>query len=426
MSIVTFLVAAAIPLALQAQAAESVRVAERTEPEVVAAVRGGNASLSAARVGASARALGPEQVRWPFPMIEVMPMLGMTFDGDPGLQIMARQTIPRRARLEADRTARGRMADAAGFEADALELDLIAMARMTYAELWGVQERAARMREFGTQLGLYRESALAQYAAGRGPQQAVLGIQVERSMLAQKVEALEEERSALTSRLAVLTGGRLRIGPADRLAAPSAALASRAVDGEGIASHPMLRAGRAMQEAEQAMAEMNRTMLRPEFTVGVNLNLSKMAFDRMFGMEPVMPAVGVMLPLWRGGIRASIREAELRTTQRELETTNAALQLESELNDVASQLERVRGRINVYENTLRPEVRQTLDASISGFQAGMMRFLELLEAQRMALEVELDLIMARVRAAELTARLDATTGGISSIDGASTPATTRP
>jgi outer membrane protein, heavy metal efflux system len=414
--IVTCLLVAAIPPALHAQTAASVapQGVERTEAEVVAAVRAGNASLSAARVGASARALGPEQVRWPFPMIEVMPMLGMTFDGEPGMQVMARQTIPRRAGLEADRTARGRMADAAGFEAEALELELIAMARMTYAESWGVQERATLMQEFGTQLGLYREFALAQYAAGRGPQQAVLSIQVERSMLAQKVEALEEERSALTSRLAVLTGGRLRIGPADRLAAPSAALAPRAVGGEGIASHPMLSAGRAMQDAEEAMAEMNRTRLRPEFTVGVNLNLSKMAFDRMYGLEPVMPAVGVMLPLWRGGIRASIREAELRATQRELETTNAALQLESERNDVASQLERVRGRINVSENTLRPEVRQTLDASISGYQAGMMRFLELLETQRMALEVELDLIMARVRAAELTARLDATTGGISS------------
>jgi outer membrane protein, heavy metal efflux system len=180
----------------------------------------------------------------------------------------------------------------------------------------------------------------------------------------------------------------------------------------------MLQAGQAMQDAELAMVDMNRTMLRPEFTVGVNLNLSKMAFDRMYGLEPVMPAVGVMLPLWRGGIRASIREAELRAEQRELETANTALQHESEFYDVTRQLARVRSRIAVYENTLRPQVRQTLDANLSGYQAGTMRFLELLEAQRMALEVELDLIMARVRAAELTARMDATSATAPSIDDA--------
>jgi outer membrane protein, heavy metal efflux system len=172
----------------------------------------------------------------------------------------------------------------------------------------------------------------------------------------------------------------------------------------------MLEAGRAMEAAERAMADMNRTMLRPDITVGVNLNLSRMAFDRMYGLEPVMPAVGLMLPLWRGGVRARIAEAELRATQRELETADARLRLEAELADVVAQLERVRGRIAVYETTLRPQVQQTLDASLTGYQAGTTRFLELLDAQRMALDVELDLIMARVRAAELSARLDAAAG----------------
>jgi outer membrane protein TolC len=168
-----------------------------------------------------------------------------------------------------------------------------------------------------------------------------------------------------------------------------------------------------MQASEQAMAEMNRTMLRPDFTLGINVNLSRMAFDRMYGQEPVMPAIGVMLPLWRGGIRARIQESELRATQRELETADARVQLEAEFRDALAQLSRVRSRIAVYEGTLRPQVRQTLDASLAGYRAGTTRFLELLDTQRMALEVELDLIMAHVRAAGLAARLDAALGRVS-------------
>jgi outer membrane protein, heavy metal efflux system len=407
-----------------------------TEAAVIAAVRAGSPTLAAARTGAAADAQGPPQVRWGFPMVEVMPMVGAIRDGEPGAQVMARQPIPWPGRLAADREARTWMAQATSLEADALERELVAMARMTYAELWGLQEQATHMATFGRQLELYREAALAQYAAGRGPQQAVLGIQVEGGMLAQRLEALEEQRSALAARLTALTGGRVRIAANDRLAPPAAvaaappggAVAPGAAPGTpaaprvtpqdadayraAVASHPMVEAGRAMQSAEQAMAQMNRYMLRPEFTLGVNLNLSRMAFDRMYGQEPVMPAIGVMLPLWRGGIRARIQEAELRATQRELETADARLQLEAEVDDVLAQLARVRGRIAVYENTLRPQVRQTLDAGLAGYQAGTMRFLELLDAQRMALDVELDLVMTRVREAELVARLDAITENV--------------
>jgi outer membrane protein, heavy metal efflux system len=391
-----------------------------TEEAIVAAVQTSFA-LQASRASAAADAERPGQVRWPFPMVEVMPMPAVILDGEMGAQVMARQTIPWPARLAADRTARLRMAAAGAHEADALALDLVTAARMTFAELWGLQEQVARIQEYITQLELYREAALAQYAAGRGPQQAVLGIQVEAEILAQRLEALLEDRAALLARIEALTSGNVRIGPADQLAPPAARPgqppgeggatgAAAAAYRSELADHPMLGAGRAMVEAEEAMAAMSRTMLRPEFTVGVNLNLSRMAFDRMYGQEPVMPAIGVMVPLWRGGVRAQVREAELRARQRELETADVRVRLEAELDDVLTQLDRVQSRIARYEGQLRPQVRQTLDASLAGYQAGVTRFLELLDAQRMALNVEVDLIMARVRAAALAARLDAVTG----------------
>jgi outer membrane protein, heavy metal efflux system len=384
----------------------------RTEAEVVAAVRAHNLALRGARQGALADAERPGQVRWAFPMVELMPMPGMLLDGEVGAQLMARQPIPWPRRLAADRAARSSMAEASALEVDAMELELVGIARATYAELWGLQEQAALITGYVRRLEQYRESALAQYAAGRGPQQAVLGIQVEGEILAQRLESLAEDRAGLVARLAALTGGQLRIADADRLAPPSPAppVADRAGYLAAVATHPQVEAGRAMQAAEESMADMSRTMLRPDFTVGVNLNLSRMAFDRMYGQEPVMPALGVMLPLWRGGVRAQVREAELRASQRELETAGARVSLEAELDDVLTQIARVQDRIARYEDRLRPQVRQSLDASLSGYQAGTTRFLELLDAQRMALDVEMDLIMARVREAQLAARLDATVG----------------
>jgi outer membrane protein, heavy metal efflux system len=382
-----------------------------TEAEVVAAVQAGSLALAAARTGAVAAAEGPAQVRWPFPMVEVMPMVGAIADGEPGAQVMARQPIPWPGRLAADRAARGATAAAAGFEAEALELELVRLARSAYAELWGLQEQARLIAGYTTQLRLYREAALGQYAAGRGPQQAVLGIQLESEMLAQRLEALSESVAGVAAELEALTGGRVRVQPGDSLASPAGAGARRpSPDGTDLDGHPVVAAGRAMEAAERSMADGVRTMLRPELSLGVNLNLSRMAFDRMYGQEPVMPAIGLSLPLWRGGVRAEIRAAELRASQRGLEAADARLALEAELRDVVAQMARVEDRIARYEDRLRPQVRQTLDASMAGYQAGTTRFLELLDARRMALEVETDLIMARVRHAQLGARLDAVVG----------------
>jgi outer membrane protein, heavy metal efflux system len=382
-----------------------------TESDVVDAVRAGNLALQAARTGAEAAAERPGQVRPADPMVEVMPMPRMLLDGEPGLQVMGRQPITWRDRLRADREARGLMADATALEADAFEREQVLMARMIYAELWALQEMAARIDTFITQLDLFHESALSQYRTGRGPQQAVLGIGVEAEMRAQRLEVLREEEAGLAAQLAVLTGGRIAVSREDRLAPPSTSAPSDAAAFQAaIAVHPMVEAGRAMQDSEEAMARMARTMLRPDLTVGVNLNLSRMAFQRMYGQEVAMPSVGVMIPLRRESIRAEIREAEYRAGQRELETAHTRLALESELADVLAQLERVRTRIDRYENRLRPQVRQTLEATIVGYQAGLMRFLELLDIQRMALEVETDLIMARMQEAILIARLDAVIG----------------
>jgi outer membrane protein TolC len=382
-----------------------------TEDDIVEAVRRHNLALQAARAGASAEAERPDQVRWPFPMVEAMAMPQMIADGDLGLSLMARQQIPWGERLRADRAARAAMADAAGFEAGYFEREQVLMGRTAYAELWGLQEQRALIDSFRVQLAFYREIALDQFRAGRGPQQAVLNIELERQMLTQRLDALEEKATGQRAMIAALTGGSLRLSPADRLARPeTAAVEDPAVVSDLIDTHPMVAAGQSMREAEEAMGRMARTMLRPDFTVGATVNLSPAARQRMFGQEVFTPSVGVMLPLWRGGIRAEIREFEERARQRELEMEHTRVMLGAEAADALSQIERVRARVARYERELLPTVEQALDASLLGYQTGAVRFLELLDAQRMAFNIETDLIEARVQEAQLQARLAAITG----------------
>lgn len=381
-----------------------------TEEAVVEAVRSSNLSLEAMRAGAAAEALRPEQVRWPFPMAEVMVMPQMIAGGELGIGLAARQTIPQTGRLAADRDARAAMAEAALYESSAFERDQVLAARTAFAELWGLQEQRALVDTFRTRLALYRESALAQVRTGRGPQQAVLNIQVEADMLAQRLDTIEESGAALRARLSALTGGTLHLRLADRLAAPDGARRQGDDFVEAVGAHPAVAAGEAMRTSEEAVARMRAAMLRPEFTVGATVNLSPMARAGRYGQEIVTPMIGVMLPLWRSGVRAEVRESEERARQRGLETEHVRVVLVAEAEDAFARLDRVRQRIIRYEQVLLPTVQQALESTLSGYRTGAIRFLELLDAQRMAFTIESDLIEARVLEAALVARLDAITG----------------
>jgi outer membrane protein, heavy metal efflux system len=388
-----------------------------TEDIIVEAVRQHNLALQAARAAASAEAERPDQVRWPFPMVEAMAMPQMIAEGELGLSLMARQQIPWGDRLRADRAARAAMAEAAGFEAGSFEREQVLIGRSAYAELWGLQEQRTLVDSFRVQLAFYREIALDQFRTGRGPQQAVLNIELERQMLTQRLDALEEKATGQRAMIAALTGGSVRLRPTDRLARPeTAAVEDPAMVSDLIETHPMVSPGQSMRDAEEAMGRMARTMLRPDFTVGATVNLSPAARQRMFGQEVFTPSLGVMLPLWRGGIRAEIREFEERARQRELETEHTRIMLGAEAADALSQIERVRARIARYERELLPTIEQTLDASLLGYQTGVVRFLELLDAQRMAFTIQVDVIEARVQEAQLQARLAAITGPLGRAD----------
>lgn len=379
-----------------------------TEDDVVAAVREHNATVQAARAGALADAERPDQVRPMFPMAELMLMPQMIAEGQAGVAVGARQTIAWRDRLRAQRAGYEFSALASQLSADALERQVVLFARAAYAELWGVQERRARIDTYVDELELYVESALTNFRTGRGPQQAVLNLELEGEVLQQRLAALSEQEAALSAQLAGLTGGQLRLAPGVRLAPPTSAAPD--LDETALADHPAVEAGQAMEEAAAADIRLRQTLLRPDLTVGAAINLSPMAREGRYGQELVTPTIGMTLPLWRGGVRAEIREAEQRRVQRELETRDVRVELAAEAEEVVRRLAEVRARIERYETRLQPRAEQTLEATLIGYQTGLVRFLELLDAQRTALDIDIDLVQARVDEAVLVARLAALAG----------------
>lgn len=371
----------------------------RTESEVVDAIQSNNFLIAASRTQAASDAERPRQIRRPFPMAEVMFMPSMIADGSVGVGVMISQAIPWSGQLNAERDAHTAMATASGYESEVVLRDQIRQGREAYAELWGISARRAQIDSFLTSLDVYRESALAQIQTGRGSQQSVLMLQVEAERLEQQLAAIDEEVSELRATVVVLTGGTIRINPGDQFAEPSWSIDPLLKTDD----HPAILATDAMREAAKAEVRANRIRLRPEFSVGATIYPAGTGPEMS---EYVVPSIGFSLPLWAGGVRAQIREAELREQQLRLEAEHVRLSLSTELADLLIQLERVQDRIDRYTTHLLPLAHQSLENALLGYSTGSLMLLELLDAQRLALDLELDLIEARVRAAALIARID--------------------
>jgi len=372
----------------------------RTESDIVDAIRSHDLLVSASRAQAAADAERPGQIRRPWPMAEVMFMPSMIAEGSAGVGVMISQAIPLSGGLRAERAVRTAAAAASEYESVVVTRDRVRQGREAFAELWGINERRARIDSFLTSLEIYRESALTQIQTGRGSQQSVLMLHVEAERLEQQLAAIDEEVSELQAIIAVLTGGTIRISPGDRLAEPSLAVTPAP---QGTADHPAFLAADAMREAADAEIRLNRTRLRPELSVGAAIYPAGAGPDMT---EYVVPSIGISLPLWTGGVRAQIQEAELRERQRRLEAEHVQLSLSTELADLLIQIERVQERTDRYESHLLPLAHQSLENALLGYRTGSRMLIELLDAQRMALDLEQDLIDARVRAAVLVARID--------------------
>lgn len=384
-----------------------------TEDDVVSAVLASDYVLEAARHAADASARRPDQVTWPFPMVDIGLMPSMIADGETGVSLMARQRVPWPGLLSERRQERAYEADASRAASEMVERERVMQARIAFARLWSLQQETVLTDTFVQRLGIFEEGALSAYAAGRSPQQGVIQVQVERERLLQRRERLDDDAIELRADLQRLSGGRLVIDASVRLAPPpdpdAIAVSEPRVD-LAIESHPGVQEGLAMQRAASASAEVARLEGRPEITLGADVNLSPMARDRMYGLEPVMPVIGITLPLWRSGIRAEVEEAAIREDQRRAETDAMRIDLQSEADAIIGQIARTNARIDRLETRLRPRIELAVESMLGAMRAGTASTTDLLDLERSALEIDTDLVAERNRRAELYARLRAITG----------------
>ena len=183
---------------------------------------------------------------------------------------------------------------------------------------------------------------------------------------------------------------------------------------------PLIQASSPMLKMLDAEKEMNQTSLAlakkgyyPDLMLGVEYMHTR--DDSSAGMsdstaEPYMFMASLNIPLWFGKYRAGIREAEAATRSSEQSKKQKENELLSELKMMLYKFRDAERKVGLYRDTLLPKARESLRVAQQAFTSGKADFMDLIEAERSLLDIDLSYEKAQTDQRVILAELEMLAG----------------
>jgi cobalt-zinc-cadmium efflux system outer membrane protein len=320
-------------------------------------------------------------------VLEVAPGLGFT---------NSNVLIGQRFDLSGGRAAQARVAQSlfqvVRSENDLVRAHVIKEALVALAEVWWAESLVASRTESvriteATLSGMTRRVEI-----GEAPevQKIRAAIEVDRAKqsLASAEGQLGQARAALKSLVGTPSGVR-------RLALMSGAPSLEQSIEAAIANRPETKSSQARIYAAQGEVGIAQSLGRPDVVFGVAADvwsLDRDPFNRNgFGLQ-----LSFSMPLFdRGEVRKSVAAARSRTLAERAEADSVLRRIKLETEQAAMSLASARSVSEQYESRLVPQARDLVQRYLAGLDAGLVDFLEVLEAQRTLSQIETEAADAR-------------------------------
>lgn len=301
-----------------------------------------------------------------------------------------------------------RAAEAAEQRFEAARLAVFSRVKTAYSEWAYIEEAIEVLREVRVLVKEFEEVALARFRSGEVGSADALRVEMEGERIADDLRTMEEmlqpAKAALNASLGRPGGAPL---PAPRLEEFPALDQAAEKDLEvWLAANPDLRAREREIARAEAGIELARRESWPDVMVGVE-------YMDNIGMAPdeTMVMVGINLPIWRENYAAARREARAERNASVARRENLERELEADLRMALFRVRDAERKIRLYHRSLQPLARQTYDSLIGAYRAGDTDFIDLIDAQRTVLDVELSGRRAVADHIQRVAELERLTGG---------------
>lgn len=284
--------------------------------------------------------------------------------------------------------------DIARAELEAKKREVLSEVRKIFYELLQSQEW---LRFHDEQVGIARQglaSARIKYVVGRVPQSDVLKAQIALTRLVEHLVTLQQDGDLARTRLNTLIGQ----DPGTPLAVlgeysmPSQLPGLLDLEKTALDNRPELAVISASIRQSETRTRLAEKSLNPDYTLsgGYMLMPEEARFRNTYMVE-----FSMTLPwLNQGRHRAEIAEASAMETAARAEYESRRAAVFAEIQESLVRTRTAQRLVGLYRDTLRPQARAVLKATVAAYQADRTDYLNLLDSQNTTLEVELDYIRA--------------------------------
>ena len=305
------------------------------------------------------------------------------------------------------RDLRGRVAlseaDAQFRLSQAEERDVIARIKRTFYDLAYLDAALRLAGEEHSLLGHYETLARARYATGQGLQQAVIRLQAELTRVSDRERHLERQRRTLAVGFNTLCGrpAETAVPEVPAPALPDVELDRGRLLGLGEQNRQELLAAAALIAASEEAVQLAGLNFKPRFTASLAL-MNVLGRDPADVLGPVPPdngknslslSVGVSLPVWKDSYRAGVEEAGHRVTANRRRLEQAQDAMENAVEQALIRIETIREQLTLLDTVLVPQSEEALHATETAYETGQVGVLDLLDGER----IQLDVLRMRAR-----------------------------
>lgn len=381
-------------------------------------------AVASARAASAASAARVAQAgAWPDPMAGVTGYLltPETRVGPQRLMAMLSQKFPWFGKLALREKAATLAAAAAEANVEAVRLDVVTEGRRLYYEIGFLDSLARVTRADLETIRHYEELARARYEAGVGLQQGVIKLQAEITRDETKLLKIAADRAGRAAALNTLRDAPAGTGIAEVSAhrQPEVTLEGEDLSRRLREDHPTLVAADAQVARAATGIDLARKDYKPDFTVALNYGRVGRRDDPA-GIANPPPDNGqdvlglqatVNIPLWRGKLEAGVVEASEEQRRQEELRRVALTRLEHSLDELSSRIPLLWSQLRLFEDVLTIQAEESLSSAEAAYSAGSMNALDLLDAERVLLEVRVSTERTRADYAIRLAELEATVAG---------------
>jgi len=381
-----------------------------------------NPGLAKMRARAAAMAAIPSQVgSLPDPRLSFNAMNVPTdtykLDQEPmtQTQVGLSQAVPFPGKLGLKKAAAKHESLAAAADVDETRLGLIHSVKRTWWQLYFLDRALEIVNRNQELLRQFVNIARTKYKVGQGLQQDVLLAQVELSKLLDRELELNGMRRTQEAWLNAMmnrpTSETLKLPIKVKLdlpPVPTEVAMHQMADGD----RPLLAARQQQVDAARKRLKLARRNYFPDFVIGGNYG-SRRGNNPNGSERPdfasVMFSMTVPLYAWRKQ-RMGVVQRSSELTSRELALRYSWEKVQAEISQANADYSQSRDQVELFENGIIPQARQTVDSMLAGYQVNKVDFLNLVRSQITLFKYETLYWKAVSAANQALAKLDAAVG----------------